>query len=204
MYVYAGNNPVRYIDPDGRIYCIGNESFSLNPKQENKIYSSLSKKLLGFALIGLGNFLDKGGGVAIAAAVTGVTGGTGAVTFPVIVAGSAVLGKVLEVAGTAIILDSCVEDLANSNVNFLSSGDSHNKGKKPTSPNQMQNQVNRGQAPKDVKRVDNPKQGQPHVHFKDGTALNQDGSVHDAHNGIPKLSNEVKEWLLKNGWSIGE
>ena len=131
MYVYAGNNPVRYIDPDGRIYCIGNESFSLNPKQENKIYSSLSKKLLGFALIGLGNFLDKGGGVAIAAAVTGVTGGTGAVTFPVIVAGSAVLGKVLEVAGTAIILDSCVEDLANSNVNFLSSGDSHNKGKKP-------------------------------------------------------------------------
>ena len=113
---------MKYTDPDGRIYYIGNEAFVLNPKQENKIYSSLLKKLLGFALIGLGNFLDKGGGVAIAAAVTGVTGGTGAVTAPAIVAGSAVLGKVLEVAGTAIILASCAEDISSSNVQYSSNG----------------------------------------------------------------------------------
>ena len=74
--------------------------------------------------------------------------------------------------------------------------------KKVTSPNQMQKQVLRGQAPKDVIRVDNPKiPGQkPHIHFKDGTALNIDGTIHDAKNGIPSLSNEVRIWLFDNGW----
>ena len=110
------------MDPDGRIYCIWNESFGLNPNKENKIYSSLSKKLLGFALIGLGNFLDKGGGAAIAVAVTGVTGGAGSVAAPVIVVGSEVLGKSLEVAGVAIILESCAEDIASSNVQYSSNG----------------------------------------------------------------------------------
>ena len=139
---------MKYTDPDGRIYYIGNEAFVLNPKQENKIYSSLLKKLLGFALIGLGNFLDKGGGVAIAAAVTGVTGGTGAVTAPAIVAGSAVLGKVLEAAGTAIILESCAKDIFSSNVQYSSSDEDTYKsserigkcnGKTPRN-NQVQNQ----------------------------------------------------------------
>lgn len=59
----------------------------------------------------------------------------------------------------------------------------------------MQKQVEKGQAPNEIDRVD-----KPHVHFKDGTSLNYDGTVHDKHNGIPKISNKVRTWLEKNGW----
>ena len=75
-------------------------------------------------------------------------------------------------------------------------------GGKPTSPNQMQKQVERGQAPRTVVRVDNANNvGQiPHVHFSDGTALNIDGSVHDAMKGIHVLTNRERIWLFENGW----
>ena len=75
-------------------------------------------------------------------------------------------------------------------------------GGKKTSPNQMQKQVERGQAPNTVVRVDNPKtQGQlPHIHFSDGTAMNIDGSVHDAMRGVHNLTNSERIWLFDNGW----
>lgn len=49
-----------------------------------------------------------------------------------------------------------------------------------SSPSEMQKQVERGKAPKEVNRVDNAhgSSKQPHVHFKDGTALNRDGSIY--------------------------
>jgi hypothetical protein len=69
----------------------------------------------------------------------------------------------------------------------------------------MQREVEKGQAPKDVDRVDpahNPEvpNQQPHVHYGDGTATNQDGTVHDAHKGIPDLTKKVVNWLEKHGW----
>lgn len=75
-------------------------------------------------------------------------------------------------------------------------------GGKPTSPNQMQKQVERGQAPSTVVRVDNPKiPGQlPHIHFSDGTAMNIDGSVHDAMRGVHALTNGERIWISNNGW----
>jgi len=75
-------------------------------------------------------------------------------------------------------------------------------GGKQTSPNQMQKQVERGKAPSTVVRVDNPKiPGQlPHVHFSDGTAMNIDGSVHDAMRGAHNLTNSERIWLFANGW----
>lgn len=65
--------------------------------------------------------------------------------------------------------------------------------------------MKKGKAPKEVDRVDKPHVPglQPHVHFKDKTSLNQDGTVHDKFNGTPKLSNDVKKWLEKNNWSTG-
>ena len=66
----------------------------------------------------------------------------------------------------------------------------------------MQEQVIRGQAPKTVIRVDNPKYpGQlPHIHFSDGTSMNIDGTVHDAINGIHVLTKKERLWIFKNGW----
>jgi hypothetical protein len=48
---------------------------------------------------------------------------------------------------------------------------------------------------KGVNTVDKPHvPGQkPHVHFKDGTAMNNDGTVHDAHNGTPDPSNKTSD-----------
>jgi hypothetical protein len=67
------------------------------------------------------------------------------------------------------------------------------------STNQLQTQQKKGQAPKDVVRVDKAgeqKTGQDHVHFKDG-ALNRDGTPHDVGKGVPKVSNESWQWLKK-------
>ena len=78
------------------------------------------------------------------------------------------------------------------------------KDQQPSSPGKMQKEVDRGKAPKYVKKVHrahNDKTGKPHVHFKDKTALNNDGSIHDKHNGIPKLTDAVKKWLGSHNWS---
>ena len=78
--------------------------------------------------------------------------------------------------------------------------------KQVTGQSQMQKQVERGQAPKEVDRVDKPhvEGQQPYIHFGDGTSLNQDGSIHDAHRGTPNVSNKVKKWLEKNGWRVND
>ena len=49
-------------------------------------------------------------------------------------------------------------------------------------------------------RLVNPKNGKPHVRFKDGTSMNNDGTVHDKKNGIPNLTKDVKNWLKKHNW----
>ena len=70
--------------------------------------------------------------------------------------------------------------------------------------NQMNMEIERGKAPRSIKRVDGPnssvKCSQVHVHFRDGTALNYDWTVHDKNNGIPKLTKEIVTWLEKFGW----
>ncbi|MDF2548761.1 MAG: hypothetical protein K0R93_3659 [Anaerosolibacter sp.] len=65
--------------------------------------------------------------------------------------------------------------------------------------------MEKGQAPREVDRVDKPHvPGQkPHVHFKDGTSLNNDGTIHDAHKGTPNPSNKTIDWLNENGWKAG-
>ena len=63
---------MRYTDPDGRAVGVMPDSFGIisPPKTQDNFLASLSKKILGTALIVLGNILDKGG-PAIAAAVAG-------------------------------------------------------------------------------------------------------------------------------------
>jgi RHS repeat-associated protein len=85
-----------------------------------------------------------------------------------------------------------------------SEGAEKTEAKDPTSPGSMQKKVEKGQAPREVDRVDKPHvPGQkPHVHFKDGISLNNDGTVHDAHKGTPNPSNKTIDWLNDNGWKV--
>ena len=70
-----------------------------------------------------------------------------------------------------------------------------------TSTNQMNKQVERGQAPKSVDRVDPARVPgeKPHVEFNDGNALNNDGTWK---HGGRALTNAERDWLVSNGWSL--
>ncbi|SAK59720.1 YD repeat-containing protein [Caballeronia temeraria] len=74
---------------------------------------------------------------------------------------------------------------------------------KPSSPGAMQKEVERGQAPREVERVDRghiPDQ-EPHVHYTDGTSSNMSGGIHDKHKGQPKPSKKTCSWLSSHGWT---
>jgi hypothetical protein len=72
------------------------------------------------------------------------------------------------------------------------------------SVNQLQKKVERGQAPRSIDRFDkgNPDHGeQPHVHFKDGSALYKDGKWK---HGERQLTNAEKKFLKEAGWTTPE
>lgn len=70
----------------------------------------------------------------------------------------------------------------------------------PKSPGNLQKQVEKGQAPKSVDRVDKGRGPfeKDHIEFKDGRALNQDGTWKHGEGG---LTNEESDWVTKNGWN---
>lgn len=72
---------------------------------------------------------------------------------------------------------------------------------KRASAGNMQKQVERNQAPKSVDRVDRARRPyeKDQVHFKDGSALNHDGTWK---HGNRVLTNAEKEWLTENGWTL--
>lgn len=75
--------------------------------------------------------------------------------------------------------------------------------KKASSAGRMQREVERGQAPSEVDRVDrgnpsDPGDAEPHVHFNDGKALTQSGRWK---HGAGEISRAVREWLEQHGWS---
>ncbi len=83
-----------------------------------------------------------------------------------------------------------------------------NKEVKPSNPGKMDREVKKG-APgtRGIERVEkhrgNDKEyNKPHVHFDDGTSLNQDGTTHDKKNGQPNPTGKQKKWLKKHGWKL--
>lgn len=72
---------------------------------------------------------------------------------------------------------------------------------KVPSPNQLNNEIRRGQAPRSIRRVDTAKTygEQTHVHLSDGSALNIDGTWK---HGATSLSNATRAWLVRGGWRL--
>ena len=168
LYAYVGNDPVNNVDPDG----------------EN-------------------------GTVAGAAIGCGVTGPA----FPVGAAVGAVVGTAATIAAVACAADDgCTGAIANaigSVVDIFKNeakpdakpdGDKGSKPKggaakpaKPLSPNQMNDKISKGQAPRGVERIDKGKvKGeQDHAPLSDGSAINKDGS---AKHGSPDPAKAQKEF----------
>lgn len=69
----------------------------------------------------------------------------------------------------------------------------------PSSAGNMQRQVERGQAPREIDRVDKGRgpYEKDHIELKDGRALNSDGTWK---HGSGQVNNSVRNWLVQNGW----
>lgn len=69
----------------------------------------------------------------------------------------------------------------------------------------MQKMVDNGQAPKDIKQFHKGGKAydgqKDHVHFKDGTSLNYDGTIHDKKGGTPNHPKKTSKWLEDHGWA---
>lgn len=76
----------------------------------------------------------------------------------------------------------------------------HNTDPCFTSPGQLQKMIDRGQAPRDIVGAHKGIGAfeKDHVHFKDGSALNRDGTVK---HGSPNPSNAASEFLEAHGWA---
>jgi hypothetical protein len=69
------------------------------------------------------------------------------------------------------------------------------------SVNRMNKEIQRGQAPRGVKRADKGKVPgeQDHVHLNDGSAINQDGTWK---HGVSELTSAIRDWLASWGWKL--
>ena len=173
MFAYCMNNPVCHADENGEL------------SWQQVFYVGITTSLIGFAILAT---LPTGGGSLLLAGASG-----GAMTASAATSAAAVSAKIAVIGGTATAAASVMYSSIS---------------KPPTSRNQMQKQAENGQAPKEVDRVDGvhtnlkPPNNQPHIHFKNGTAINLDGTMH--HGGVKdlKITNQIAKWLLNNGWSL--
>jgi hypothetical protein len=158
----------------------------------------------GAALIGIGiacviaTVGICGAAISVSAGTVAVAGaGSVAAAGAVSISVGAVLGGLAIVGGTAAIHDNTQVML-----NGRPSGAGSEAGAtRPSSPNQLNQQINRGQAPSGIKRVDTGKVTgeQQHVHLSNGAALNVDGSWK---HGFATLTRDQISWLQRNGWAI--
>ena len=216
-YVYGQNNPLRYVDPDGKddldkvkgfiygiitnvISDVGNIRDSYTPNNYDDYNAALKSADKISTVIGTTLLLDGGKNVATglegASASAVVTLASGGAATPVtIVSGTG--GLAIAATGAAEVGVGAMI-LANSSNN---SSKGYNRGKKGT-PKDAYNEYLKGKAPKEIERIDKPKAGQIHVHQKGKGATNADGTIHDKGRGAPEWSNKVVKWLRNYGFNI--
>lgn len=152
-----------------------------------------------FAAAGAGFGFDAG---AAGGGALGLGGGPAApITVPLGAGGGGAAGAFLGGAGGAA-LGNLVGQVACRVAGPGGGGGGSGRGSAGrTSPNQMNQQVQRGQAPDTVDRVDSARfpHEQPHIEFKDGNALNIDGTWK---HGGRALTNTEANWITSNGWSL--
>ena len=173
MFAYCGSNPVNRIDKEGMDW-------------EDVFAIGLSIILIGVAII----LAIPSGGSSLAAAGVAISASSAAIV------GEAAIGAGAVVAGSAIMIPAAEQAAQHL----------QNRSQGRTSAQEMQKQVRKKQAPKEVERVDGAKQDIPgnkdHVHFKDKTALNYDGTISHSGNGTPKITRAIADWLERNGWKL--
>lgn len=149
-----------------------------------------------------------GGGMAATGVMEGLgaTGGAVGGTLLDATGGGAAVGVPVQLVAAAVAAAVAADAAFDVTAGILLMADAGSKASetKPSSAGKMQKEVERGQAPRDVKRVDNPHPGsnaEPHVHFCDGTACNRSGTTHDAHRGDPNPPKKTRQWLDSHGWT---
>jgi RHS repeat-associated protein len=204
LYSYVRNNPLGSVDADGHDWddalqyaggvvqgVASSVSFGLiGGPSSNDSAASLSGQLTGSLAVThiSATTLDASGTAALGGLIAAPeTGGATLAVEPV--AGAAALVSSGTLAGGVKNSAAVVSTMAA-------------KAGTPSSAGKMQKEVEKGQAPESVDRVDKGRgpNEKDHVHFKNRSARNQDGTwKHDQ--GGTNLSNKVKDWLKNHGWN---
>ena len=221
-YAFCNNNPVRFADNNGEDwfdkvvgYVVGTATNLIpgtgfirdwySPDKSSDYNSALkhtdeAAAALGIGMIGAGTGTMAAGGI-LATAGVGVTASTAGVG--IVIGGPAVAAGAEMAAGGAATASIGGVMVMNSSKN---KSDGYERGKSNSnthktnkSGNQLQKAIEKGKAPKSIDRYDNGKGDyeKPHVHFKDGNALNQDGTWK---HGGRDLTNKEKEFLKRYDW----
>jgi hypothetical protein len=231
-YAYCAGNPINLTDPDGNTIqdkivgaligittnIVPGSGFIRDiykPEDKNDYNNTLqavdnAAMIVAAGMISGGGGMIAGGEAASGAGTSLVLTGVGAEAGAVFIAGGAATvsaGEATVMAGTMMMANA--SDNANAGYDRGKKGDASSSksesSNKPLSARQVQKKIEKGQAPKSIDRADNPHngdKGKPHIHFKDGRSINNDGTIHDKSKYSKQLNNAEKQFLLDSGWIL--
>ncbi|HZG44579.1 MAG TPA: RHS repeat-associated core domain-containing protein, partial [Longimicrobium sp.] len=190
LYGFANGDPVSYSDPYGLCPVV---------RDGVVIPCAVIGGLIGTGAGAVGGaVVGAGGGTLVAPGVGTVAGGVGGAELGGFIGGGigATIGGALDVAGVAgdqlREQATAAREGIGRGIRWLTT---------LASVNQMNREIQRGQAPDGVDRVDKShgKGGQDHVHFGNNAALNRDGTWKE---GSHTITRQQRAWLTEHGWNV--